>query len=391
MPVLGDGYYFHEVAKLVAHGQAWLSPGELLSGKHYVSAEHPPLYTLLLAGLDKLGVTSYDGQRVVGGLLGTGSVVVVGLLGRRVAGDGVALLAALIAALYPTLVAADGALMSETLLGLLVALALLTALRAIDDPRPSRLATLGALIGLAALTRSESLLLLPLLGLPVAVRAVPRRRLRAALVVTAATVVVIAPWTIRNWGAFGQLVPISNNGGTTIAGANCARTYGGHDLGYFVTDCIRVKRRSNEADDSARMRRKGLDYAGDHVGRLPLVGAVRFMRSWGLYQPLRQGSEAEGRLRRVQLAGAAVYYALVLLAIYGALAIRRRRRAQLLVLLAPFAVVSITALLTYGSLRLRHAAELPLVVLAAVGLAQLWGNLRARRRRGPVEEPTGAA
>ena len=381
MPVLGDGYFFHEVARLVADGQGWLNPGELTHGNHYPTAEHPPLFPLLLAGLDKLGVTGYDGQRLLVTLIGTGAVVAAGLLGKRVAGAGVGLLAALLAAVYPTLVAADGALMSESLYGLLVALALLAALRVVDDPAPLRVATLGAAIGLAALTRSEALLLLPLLGLPVAWHAAfggPRARVLALVVLVLAAAVVVAPWTVRNWNAFGHVVPISNNGGTTVAGANCSRAYAGRDLGYFVTDCIRVERRDNEAEDSARMRRKGVAYARAHASRFPVVSGVRFLRAWGLYEPLRQGADAEGRRRGVLLLGVAAYYLLVPLAVYGA-ATLRRRRAVLLILLAPAAMVSITAMLTYGSLRLRHAAELPLIVLAAVGLSRL----ADRRRRRP--------
>ena len=84
--------------------------------------------------------------------------------------------------------------------------------------------------------------------------------------------------------------------------------------------------------------------------------------------------------------GVGACYLVVPLAVYGA-ATPSPRRAVLLILLAPAAMVSITAMLTYGSLRLRHAAELPLIVLAAVGLSRLAD--RRRRRPSSAASPGG--
>ena len=94
----------------------------------------------------------------------------VGLLGRRVGGPAVGLLGAALAALYPLLIVADGALLSETLFGPIVAFTLLAAWRLGEEPTVRWAALVGLGIGLAALTRSEALLLLPLLALPLAWR-----------------------------------------------------------------------------------------------------------------------------------------------------------------------------------------------------------------------------
>jgi hypothetical protein len=51
--------------------------------------------------------------------------------------------------------------------------------------------------------------------------------------------------------------------------------------------------------------------------------------------------------------------------------------------LAPIVLVSITAMTTYGLIRLRFLAELPLVVLAAAGALALWD-----RRSRPHNEAT---
>ena len=166
VPNAGDAMFFQAESNLIAHGHGFIDP--FLLGQRHLSvptAAHPPLYPLVLSVVSLLGGTGELAHRSLGALLGAGTIVLIGLLGRRVSGERVGILAAAIAAVYPILVAADGALMSETLYGLLIAAALLVALRLHDRGEPLAAAALGVLVGLAALTRSEALLLLPLLAL----------------------------------------------------------------------------------------------------------------------------------------------------------------------------------------------------------------------------------
>jgi hypothetical protein len=64
---------------------------------------------------------------------------------------------------------------------------------------------------------------------------------------------------------------------------------------------------------------------------------------------------------------------------------RRRERLALAVLLAPPVLATVTAIATYGLLRLRHVAEVSLLVLAGLALSRVGaaGGLprRGRRRR----------
>ena len=58
-------------------------------------------------------------------------------------------------------------------------------------------------------------------------------------------------------------------------------------------------------------RDEGIDYARDHVGRLPVVVLFRELRMWDFFQMRRQVLFAEGRHIRVQQAGIATYYVLL--------------------------------------------------------------------------------
>ncbi len=369
---VGDFFYYHGIANLLADGRGFIDPFLSKASHPYPSALHPPLWPLTLAAASKLGADSFLAHRLVGCLIGAGVVALLGLLGRRAAGERAGLLAAGIAAAYPTLIAADGSLMSESLYGLFLAAALLLAYRLLDRPSAARAAALGAALALAALTRGEALLFIFVLALPLAWRGGGSgRALRLAAPLVAAAL-VISPWTIRNWIELDRPILISTNDSTVVAGANCSGVYYGGDIAFWHLDCVSHRRPGlNEAEQAAIWRREGRDYARDHLGRLlPVVVPARELRTWDLYQPRRQARFAEGRDVHVQEAGTAVYYLLAALALYGVVLLRRRRE-PVLVLLSPVAVVLLSTAASFGLPRFRHAAELSIVVLAAVAVDAL--------------------
>lgn len=367
-----DGWWYQQVAFNIAHGHGYWVPLRLTL---VPTAEHGPLYPTALAGAIKLGITSDSALRSLGALFGAVTVTVIGLIGRKIGGDTLGLVAAAIAAISPLMIAADGALTSETLYAALIALTLLAALRLAERNTVGRAAVAGLLVGLAALTRSEALLLLPFVAIPLAWRR--GGGIVRALVPVVCTALVLTPWVVRNWSVFDQPV-LTNNEGDLLAASNCNQTYHGPDLGYETLLCV-PPASGNEAQKAAKWRRTGLTYARDHAGRLAaVVIPVRFLRTWGLYQPGRSALE-RSRNHNLTSAGVAFDYVLILLAVAGVVSLRRRRDA-LLVLLAPFVMVSLVTMATYGAVRFRHAAEIPLAVLAGSGA--MWVAERIRARQG---------
>jgi hypothetical protein len=235
------------------------------------------------------------------------TVGLIGLLGREVAGERAGLVAAGLGAVYPMLWLADAAAMSETTSMLLVTAVLLTAYRA----RGWRgMALLGALIGLAALARGEAVGLLVLL-------LVDRRRALAGL---AAFVLVLAPWTIRNALTFDAPVLISTNANGVFVGANCDRTYYGDLIGSWAFSCYGDAPPGDEARRMVAYRARGLRYAHEHAGRVPVVVAARVGRLLDVYRPWDQGvffNGTEGRDPRASRAALVMYWALLPFGIAG--------------------------------------------------------------------------
>jgi 4-amino-4-deoxy-L-arabinose transferase-like glycosyltransferase len=377
VPVGGDGLEFHILANQLASGDGYIQP-LIVSPAHVATADKPPLYPLLLAVPSLLGLKTVAAHRVGSCLMGAVLVVGVGLLGRRVGGQRVGLLAAAVAAVYPLLVVLDGSLRSESLYAPLIAWLLLAAYRLVDRPGARRAVAFGAVLGLAALTRSEALLLGVLL-LVMAVKRLPSGvRLRPTALAALVALLLVAPWAIRNWSEFGHPL-LSTNEGSLVYGANCHAAYYSGQIGtwpcYPRLDSTLGR---DEAEVSSELRSTGLRYARDHAGRLPGVAGVRLLRTFDLWSP-NSATRLEAGIGDRDLStyriGVAAYYLLAPLAIAGAL-ILRRRGEPLGFLLAPLALVVVVAILGYGTPRFRVPAEISIVVLAAVAVDAV---VRARR------------
>jgi hypothetical protein len=392
---IGDAVTYHEWARTIADGTGWVRVPHFEVGQLHVapdpSAEHPPLFSLVLAGFWKLGIHGYTGQKLVMCGFGAATVALTGLAGREAAGERAGLIAAALAAVYPLLWVADGSLLAESLYGPFIAGAMIAGLRFSRSPGRRPAAALGALVGLAALTRGEAVLLVPILLLPLAltVRLPLPGRLRMAAVMLAATAVVIAPWTVRNLTKLEDPVLISTNSNATFVGSNCDGAYHGDSLGLWRFDCYAGHPSGDESQQATYYRKRGLRYARDHAGRLPVVLAARLGRVWDFYRPRQAVAYEflEGRSRWASRLGLLLYYPTLLLAVFGVVVLRRRR-APLLPLVAFPLLVTAVALVYYGITRFRFSAEPALIVLAAVALDEFISR-RANRGARKSDEDRG--
>jgi 4-amino-4-deoxy-L-arabinose transferase-like glycosyltransferase len=167
-------------------------------------------------------------QALAGALL----VWIVAALARRAAGPAAAATGAWITAVYPPLVAVAAYVFSETLYAVLAlgtALALQSA--AARTARPDHTAGAaglgaGAMAGLAVLVRPSMLFFLPCaLGWLIATR-----RYTLAIAFLAGTIAVVAPWTARNYRAYGRFVLVASEGGVTFWTGNHPLARGEGDL-----------------------------------------------------------------------------------------------------------------------------------------------------------------
>jgi 4-amino-4-deoxy-L-arabinose transferase-like glycosyltransferase len=154
--------------------------------------------------------------RLVVALLGALTIVLVYLIGRRLAGPLAGLAGAALFALYPVTIFFTGKLMSEPLATLTLAGAVLSFFWAGDEGRGGwgriTWAVPGVLLGLTAFARPEYLAFIAVF----AVIALFRRGLVAAAILAIAFAIPIVPWTVHVSSAEGRFVPISTGGGKAL-------------------------------------------------------------------------------------------------------------------------------------------------------------------------------
>jgi 4-amino-4-deoxy-L-arabinose transferase-like glycosyltransferase len=382
----GDAFFYHWQANALAKGAWFVDPAAwFLSGSERASAVHPPLYTTYLALWSWIGLDGVTAHRLASSVLGTVTIVVIGLLVRRIAGNTAGLIAAGIAAVYPELWINDGMVLSETAAILAAAVALTAAYVFWAKPSTRTAVLLGLACGVTALGRTELVLLFPLVVIPLAflVRSVDwRRRVKLAVVACLVGALVIGPWVVANMLRFEEPVTMTSATGSALSAASCDEVYYGQLIGYYA-NCFQGPWPPASADESQRdiePRKQAIEYIKNHKKRLPLVAAARVGRLWGLFKPGQTTAfdwTIEGRGRAASWIGLFSYYVLMVFAVVG-LVVLRRRRITILPLIAIPVIATSAAAITFGVTRYRAPAEVAIVVAAAVGIDAGWRRLRSR-------------
>jgi 4-amino-4-deoxy-L-arabinose transferase-like glycosyltransferase len=185
------------------------------------ASDWSPGAPLLYAGAFYATGGAHEGTaRIVELLLGMAAIVVVFLLGRRIACRPAGLIAAFAVAVYPPFIHSTGALYSEPLAIFALPAAVLAFLWAAEQERLRAWLVPGLLFGVTAMARPEYLVVGGAFVLLAAIR-VGRARgwqpgLTGAALLLAGLLLPIVPWTIRNIVVLDRAVPISTGGGKAL-------------------------------------------------------------------------------------------------------------------------------------------------------------------------------
>jgi hypothetical protein len=375
-----DVFEYETVASnlITGHGYTYASP----DGGIYVASQSSPLYIVLTAGVYLLTNHSQATMLVLQALLGGATAVLAMWLGGYAFSPQAGIVAGGLVALDPALVAYSTELHSLTLDALADVCLVCGSVALPPRPHAVRLAGLGALFGLTALTRATALVLLP-------VHLIWLRRFRgvrllsgAAAAMIGLAVLVYAPWPVRNSLLLGELVPGSSESTEWLWRGNNPHANGAS----LTTDQQRML-------DLAPPEFRARVAAADEAERITIYrdAAFDFMRSdpgaaLGLYLAKLKGfwwgSESTGLLYPPEwVLGYRVWY----LSILGAAGYgvwrnfsQPRQRSVITLIVATVVVVSATQAVFYVEGRHRFAIEPLLLVLAGPGLVQIAQLFSAR-------------
>ncbi|HVT88663.1 MAG TPA: hypothetical protein VHD56_07425 [Tepidisphaeraceae bacterium] len=313
-----------------------------------VYAYRMPAYPLLIAlcGGDVRIV------RIAQALIDTSTVLAIYLLARRWIETGPALFAAAIVAINPFLIYFSGLLLSETLFTAMLAwgMCLLVGRRWWSG---------ALLLALSVLVRPSALALPMVLGL--GADFVRRKRPVVGIATLAMTILVLIPWAYRNHLAVNQWVWGTTNGGISLYDGMNPSATGASDQ-RFVANMPQLRTLS-EVERSRYFSHQAWAYAADHPAAVLKLAAIKIGRT---LSPIPLSAEY-GSNRRLVAVALAYMVPLDLLAIVG---LWRARRSAKMYLLLPVLYFTAVHAVFIGSLRYRVPADVPIAILAALGVAR---------------------
>jgi 4-amino-4-deoxy-L-arabinose transferase-like glycosyltransferase len=355
-------------SRLVDDETAWTRWGQTLarpkagfSPVGFPLVYRPPLYPYFIGATHAL-FGSLAAVKLLQAALAALLVPALARLGRVAFDEATGLLAAGFAAFYPELVWFAAHFWSETVFMLLLWWALERLLAA--DAEASRAAALGAglLFGLAALTRETALYFTPLGAAWLWRGTRPGGRARAAGYLLAA-LLVVAPWSYRNWVLFRAFVPVSTAGSLNLWQGNTGM--GWNEVRARWAGVHGAIARSRHA------RREALAWIGERQPWWLFEKLAREMPAFWEADSLAQKHVRRGAYRGVDPGSAWIAallvqspYLLALLAFAPGVAAARLDRPQLL-LLGFLAYYLLLHVVTHGYSRYRLPVAPILLVFAA--------------------------
>ncbi len=371
----GDEVYYDNTARSIAAGKGYIrSDGRPTSFR-------TPLISLFIAGVYRLVGDSPATVKYLQAVIGSAVILLLYLLGALWSGRELGLLCAGLGAIHVSFVGVAIRLHSETLYTVLLLGFIVGYVRLWDRPTMRLALVTGVLLALATLAKPspQALPAVILLGF-LFERRRPERRLRRDLaawaVLTASFVMVIMPWSVRNYRVHGRLVLL-----TTETGYVLNHSYYPKDGKiYGVTDITPMKLAADQIVEETAANayltraivRDILDHPVDKIIKLLPLKLAFYLSpfDWEVF------------------GGNGTYnFTYVFLLPFGLVGIIISAQAwpRSLPLFAVLGYMVCLTLVLYGSSRLRLPIEPLLVLFAGLGLQRLWAvRRRASLWRGAV-------
>jgi 4-amino-4-deoxy-L-arabinose transferase-like glycosyltransferase len=383
LPAIHDQVSYDALAQRLLAGQGYSFPRQWYP---FTPADTPTAhwsftYPLYLAGVYSL--TGYHPlvARIVQGVVGGGLIcLLVYWIGRRVVNEEGGLVAAALTAVYGYFIYYNVALMTETFFIVFMLWALYLGLELKEKSTLARWLLLGLALGMAGLLRQTALLFVPfmLLWLFWELRNRMTRWWYFALPL-GVIILLILPWTIRNYLVYDEFLPLNSNAGYAFYASNNPNLATNWNNEEVVVPVPAELAGQNEAELNQALTRMGIEFIlADPIRYLwlNLDKSLEYFKFW----PSSDSSRISN-LNRVFSFG--IYLPFMLLGL--ALSLSRWRDFSLLYL---FMVIHTAIhLLTWPSPRYRLPVDAVLMVFAGLALLELAKQFITWRRRSPLIYP----
>ena len=367
----GFGFEMGRVGRAVALGQGFSNP---YGGSTGPSAWEPPLYPYLIGGIFKIfGVYTYASAWVllsINSLFAALTTIPVYLVAHRTFGARVALWSARAWALNPYVwYWSIHWIWDTTFTPLMLALIFLVALELEQWPGWRGWILFGALWGVGALANPTTLSFLPFCGLWVW-----RQRYRRGLpslgglvLSSFVFILVLSPWLVRNYEAFGRFVFIRDDFGLQFRLGN-NNLADGMLIATLQPNLNKLElekfQRLGEIAYEADCRRLAFEWIRAHPGRFAVISMKRFLYYWnGMPRPTDSTAPWDFR--------SSLFLASSVLAIWGLGRALRQKQSGAWLFAGLVAAYPTVYYFVYPHARYRHPIEPELVILAVFLLSEV--------------------
>jgi hypothetical protein len=376
---LAQGKGFGGVFRMETGPTAWLAP----------------IYPLLIAGIFKIfGIftaRAFFAAVFLNIVFSSATCVPIFFAAKRVGGVGLASLAAWLWALFPNAIMIPFEWIWDTSLSALLAATILWATLALaESDRIRDWCAYGMLWGFTLMTNPALGALLPfLLGWlacrgRLAYRGSGENRLRWKWVATAAGVAVLCclPWTIRNYTAFHQFIPLRSNlpfelwlGNNDIFDQHARN-------GRKLITRMEETRRYAQLGETAYMQEKwqiATSFMASHPGLELRLAGRKCSAFWtGMESLLKNFRETDSTLVRAVLLSS---FLTAVGALFGIVTLWQRRSAMTFPLAVFPVVYPCLYYVTHADLRYRHPIDPVLCLLTAIAVISAWELAHGKEHR----------
>jgi 4-amino-4-deoxy-L-arabinose transferase-like glycosyltransferase len=381
---MDDGFFYTLYALRILAGEGYSNP----DGSPAIQwpPGWPGLLSLLFATFGIIPKLPFYANAV----FGAATSVLVASLGCRLFGRQIGATAGILYALWPGIVYYSATCFTEPFFAFLLVATLYLLVSGVHAVRGRwlLLTAAGICFGISALIKAEPLALSPVLLVFLWLSRRSRADfLRSSALVFISAAIIIAPWTVRNTLTFGQLIPVSANGGANFHLGSHHNANGGEDI-FFSRHQVKRHSRPTRSQTTLAVDKAGWregwrfvrehpseefqiilrklrkTYLSDHQG-------AHIVRGFGAPSDKRLTARTVERLVRV---ADAYWFAVALLAAIGLFVVRWCRESAILLggVVATWFCIHLVFL---GGDRFR-LPEAPVYALLAAG-GILW--LRDRR------------
>ena len=245
-----------------------------------------PGYPLFLAIVYSIFGHTHLIVHMLQAFIGALTCIVIYYIGKSVLNKKIGILSASIAALYPTFIIYSGMLYTETLFIFLLCLSVLYLIKIHEQPSIKNLLIAGVSLGLGILIRPGILLFIPVILIWMLISSKEKKKnFMRFMAIFLIVVVVVSPWTIRNYNVHHEFVPIGTGGGVTLWYG-----YNPDAMQYLATDVEsshfnQIWEIPDEIERNKWGYEKSLDFIKQNPIQSLILDIMKLTRFWGLLLP----------------------------------------------------------------------------------------------------------